>query len=305
MRCAIIGAGITGIAAARQLKELDWEPVLFDKGARPGGRLATRRLTGSSGEEAKFDSGAQFFTIRDASFAASVHPLLEEGVVREWHRGFTNGEEQHPRYCGAAGMNSIIRSWAAGLTIHPAVRVEKIEALGRGWRVMGEDFDAVILTAPVPQSLELIGSPDHAVLGQIAYDRCLAVLAIPVKPVTILGPGSWKAFDDEPIAFIGDNRRKGISIEPAITIHATGTYSLEHWDDPHATAELLHAAGVEASVTYLHRWKFAKATVLHPEHFYREPAGPPLVFAGDAFREPRIEGAVLSGWAAAKAVSGR
>ena len=303
MRCAIIGAGITGIAAARKLKELEWEPVLFDKGERPGGRMATRRLAGPGGEEAKFDSGAQFLTMRDASFAASLHPLLEEGIVREWHLGFTNGDDQQPRYCGAAGMNSIIRSWAAGLTIHPAVRVEKIEAVERGWRVMGEDFDAVILTAPVPQSLELIAAPDHAVLGRVAYDRCLAVLAIPVKPVTILGPGSWKAFDDEPISFIGDNRRKGISIEPAITIHATGAYSLEHWDDPHAVAELLHAAGVEASATYLHRWKFAKATVLHPERCYREPTGPPLVFAGDAFLEPRIEGAVLSGWAAAEAIN--
>ena len=303
MRCAIIGAGITGIAAARKLKELDWEPVLFDKGARPGGRLATRRLAGPSGEEAKFDSGAQYFTVRDASFAASLQPLLDAGVVREWHRGFTSGEDQHPRYCGTGGMNSIIRTWAAGLTIHPAVRVEKVEAVGRGWRVLGEDFDAVILTAPVPQSLELMGTLEHAVLGQVAYDRCLAVLAIPVKPVTILGPGSWRAFDDEPIGFIGDNRRKGISVEPAITIHATAAYSLEHWDDAHATAELLRAAGVEASATYLHRWKFAKATVLHPERCYREPTGPPLVFAGDAFLEPRIEGAVLSGWAAAEAIN--
>ena len=303
MRCAIIGAGITGIAAARKLKELDWEPVLFDKGARPGGRLATRRLAGPSGQEAKFDSGAQFLTMRDASFAASLQPLLDAGVVREWHRGFTSGEDQHRRYCGAVGMNAVAQAWAAGLTIHPAVRVEKIEAVGRGWRVMGEDFDAVILTAPVPQSLELIAAPDHAVLGQVAYDRCLAVLAIPVKPVTILGPGSWRAFDGEPIGFIGDNRRKGISVEPAITIHATAAYSLEHWDDAHATAELLRAAGVEASATYLHRWKFAKATVLHPERCYREPTGPPLVFAGDAFLEPRIEGAVLSGWAAAEAIN--
>jgi predicted NAD/FAD-dependent oxidoreductase len=293
---------MAGIAAARQLKDRDWEPVLFDKGRRPGGRLATRRLSSAEGDEATLDSGAQYFTVREASFANSLHSLMASGVVREWHQGF-GSDLDHPRYCGAKGMNSVAQAWGCGLTIHTDTRVGKIEQVGSGWRVMGEDFDAVILTAPVPQSLELMRQPDHAVLGEIAYDRCLAVLAIPVKPVPILGPGSWKSFDDEPISFVADNRQKGISTAPAITIHASAGYSLEHWDDEGATAELLRAAGVEAHATYLHRWKFARATVIHPERCYREPGGPPLVYAGDGFAAPRIEGAVLSGWAAADAVS--
>lgn len=304
MRCAIIGAGIAGIAAARRLKDLDWEPVLFDKGQRPGGRLATRRLTGPDGAEAKFDSGAQFYTVRDPAFASSLHSLEEAGVVREWHRGYGEAES-HPRYCGAAGMNSIAAAWAAGLTIHTATRIDRLEPAARGWRIQDQEFDAVILTPPVPQSLELIRRPDHPVLGGVVYDRCLAVLAVPLQPVNILGPGGWRAFDEGPISYVADNRRKGISLTPAITIHAGAAYSLEHWDDPAATADLLAEAGVVAETTYLHRWKFAKATVLHPERCYREPAGPPLVFAGDAFLEGRVEGAVLSGWAAADALTAK
>lgn len=304
MRCAIIGAGIAGIAAARKLKELDWEPVLFDKGQRPGGRMATRRLTDPGGTEAKCDSGAQFYTVRDPAFAASLHWLEEAGVVREWHRGY-GVHDSHPRYCGAEGMNSIALAWATGLTIHTATRIENLEPAARGWRIQNQDFDAAILTPPVPQSLELIRQPDHPVLARIAYDRCLAVLAIPLKPVSILGPAGWRAFDEGPISYIADNRRKGISLSPAITIHASAAYSLEHWDDPHAIDNLVAVAGVEAETTYLHRWKFAKATVLHTERCYREPVGPPLVFAGDAFLEGRVEGAVLSGWAAAHAVSAK
>ena len=308
MRCAIIGAGIAGIAAARKLQELDWQPVLFDKGKRPGGRLATRRLSSPEGDEATLDSGAQFITVRDAGFAAQLREWQKSGLVREWHQGLVPSEE-HPRFCGVTGMNDVARAWAAGLTIHTGVQVEKLEAVGRGWRVQGEDFDAAILTAPVPQSLQLIGKAEHPVLSRIAYDRCLAVLAIPVKPVTILGPASWRAFDEGPLSFVADNRRKGISTAPAVTIHASGAYSLEHWDDADATRHLLLEAGVTAHATYFHRWKYSKAKVLHPDRCYREPTGPPLVFAGDAFTEPRVgprvEGAVLSGWAAAHAITGK
>jgi len=303
MRCAIIGAGLAGIAAAHKLKELEWEPVLYDKGQRAGGRMSTRRLTSTEGDEALLDSGAQFFTVRSPAFAAQWHQWHLAGLAHEWRHGVL--EPEHPRYCGTGGMNALIRNWSTGLAIHTGVRVDKLEPIARGWRIQGEDFDAAILTAPVPQSLELIGQPEHPVLARIAYDRCLAVLAIPVKPVTILGPASWRAFDEGPLSFVGDNRRKGISLTPAVTIHASGAYSLEHWDDPQASEHLLREAGVEAQATYLHRWKFAKATVVHPEPCYRQPNGPPLAFAGDGFAAPRVEGAVLSGWAAAHAITGK
>jgi renalase len=54
----IVGAGLTGLSAARHALERGWAPLLVDKGTGPGGRLATRWI----GErEARFDTGAQFF----------------------------------------------------------------------------------------------------------------------------------------------------------------------------------------------------------------------------------------------------
>lgn len=304
MRCAIIGAGIAGIAAARQLKEDDWEPVLFDKGQRPGGRLATRRISSPTGETATLDSGAQYFTVRDPAFAPTLRTWRDTGLAREWQR-CAGASDEHPRYCGPAGMNALARAWSADLTVHTSIRVESLEATARGWRIQGQDFDAAILTAPLPQSLALLGQPEHPVLSRVTYDRCLAVLAIPTAPADLLEGAGWRTFDDGPISFLADNQSKGISATPAITLHSSGAYALEHWDDEHAGDNLLREAGITAHATYLHRWKFAKATVLHPDRYFRQPTGPPLAFAGDGFAEPRVEGAILSGWAAARAISGK
>ncbi|MFN3164316.1 MAG: FAD-dependent oxidoreductase, partial [Pseudohongiellaceae bacterium] len=59
---AIVGAGLAGIAAARQLAPLA-DVTVFEKSRGPGGRMATRRAG-----DFQFDHGAQFFTARTESF---------------------------------------------------------------------------------------------------------------------------------------------------------------------------------------------------------------------------------------------
>ena len=41
---AIIGAGMTGVVCARNLKDAGYETIIFEK-SRGGGRMATRRTT--------------------------------------------------------------------------------------------------------------------------------------------------------------------------------------------------------------------------------------------------------------------
>ena len=79
---AVIGAGLAGIACARRLRAAGLDVGVFDQGRRPGGRLATR-----DGEQAAFDHGAQYFTVRDAGFAELV---AEAAASRK------------PRTCGSA-----------------------------------------------------------------------------------------------------------------------------------------------------------------------------------------------------------
>ncbi len=324
--CLIVGAGMAGLTAARRLQAAGAQVQLLDKGRGVGGRMATRRIAIGEEATAVCDHGAQFFTVRDARFEGIVRGWVAAGVAREWTRGFADvagraREDGHPRYCGIGGMNGIARHLAAGLDVRVSEQVESIALRETGWRVTTRlfpegsrtiDADALLLTPPVPQSLALLAAgqiplPDAAreKLAALRYDPCIAVLAALDAPSRLPFPGAMQ-LNQDPLQWIADNQRKGTSDVPAVTIHATPGFSAANWDAPlEATGEtLLQAAapwiGARAVVTQVHRWRYSQPVALHPEPclFLAEPA--PLLFAGDAFGGPRVEGAVLSGLAAAE-----
>jgi len=112
-----------------------------------------------------------------------------------------------------------------------------------------------------------------------------------------------------PIDWIADNHIKGLSAIPGVTIHATPGYSASHWGEGDDTiaAELLGAAALGAApikgTVQVHRWRYARPTVTHPERCLLAEGMPTLIFAGDAFGGAKVEGAVLAGHAAAAAVT--
>jgi renalase len=119
----------------------------------------------------------------------------------------------------------------------------------------------------------------------------------------------------EPLDWIGDNQRKGISAAPGVTIHSGPQWSREHFktDEAKVTALLLAFAGERLALdlssrlveTSLIRWRYGWVTQPHPEHCLMASEEPSLVFAGDAFGEAKVEGATLSGLAAADHLLGR
>jgi hypothetical protein len=93
-------------------------------------------------------------------------------------------------------------------------------------------------------------------------------------------------------------------------LHPGAAASAALWDEPDedVVAEVLAAAqaftarplvALEHSVQ---RWRYARPSVSHPDRHLVLSGLPPLVLAGDAFGEPKVEGAVRSGASAASAV---
>ncbi len=310
MRVIVVGAGLSGLMAAQSLTRTGHDVTVFDKGRGVGGRLATRRIG-----DATLDHGAQFFTVRSKEFASHVNEWLAVGVVHEWCRGF-DSEDGHPRYAGSKGMSGIAKHLAQGLDVRTSALVFSLERTATGYNVITDDgvahaCDKVLLTAPIPQSFSLmfggaIEMPEE--MRTIDYDRTLGLLAVlDSNNHNVKSPGGMQ-FPDDVFSFIGDNSAKGISGAPALTFHANPEWSREHFD---LELDEIHSLLLTAARPWLgsaqilesqpKKWRFATPKSAWPVAFWIDPSGT-LALAGDAFAGPKMEGAALSGLAAAQAL---
>ena len=308
----VVGAGLSGLSAARALQDAGHEVVVLDKGRGLGGRMATRRITSSDGSIATFDHGAQFFTARDETFTSLVAQWISDDVVREWCRGFGT-DDGHSRYVVNNGMTALTKHLAHGIDVRTSTLVFAVKPCSsdtQQWTVIIDDnsridCDAVVMTCPLPQSYSITVSTGIELPPELLmtdYDRTIGLLAVLNGPSAIPAPGGLQNPDDV-FSWIGDNQAKGISAIPAVTFHANPAWSLAHWDDSldEGQALLTQAAqkylgSANILVSEYKKWRFATPRKIWPESYFAVGS---LVFAGDAFAGPKVEGAVLSGFAAA------
>lgn len=317
---AIIGAGLSGLVAANELRRAGHEVVVLEAGAVPGGRLATRRV-----EHSAADTGAQFFTVRSAEFEAFVAPLLADGLVLEWCRGF-NEVDGYPRFAVRGGMQALAARLAGGLDVRTGTVVQAVGPAegGGGPAAGGRRFDvtigaaggstvlaapAVLLTPPVPVAAGLLAAGGSAValdpaLAALSYHRVLALVVTLDRPSAVPPPGGHQS-SDAAFSFIGDNRQKGISELSSVTFHLNHGLSAQHWDDDddEIAATMLSWAeawlgGATPLEVDLVRWPHSGPLTPWPEAVAE--VAPGLLLAGDAFAGPKVEGAYLSGLAAGR-----
>ena len=308
-RVLIVGAGIAGLTAADTLRRAGVVSVLVDKSRAVGGRMATRTIG-----EARFDHGAQHFSIRSEALAAVTQEWREAGRMHEWYRT-TNLE---PRYVGTGGMRRIPEFLAESLDVRTGIAIERLDLDGAepaGVGTGGERIQAsaFIVTPPVPQTLALlkasrVDTPDatRKALSAIEYRACLAVMMQLDGPSDLAeGHRSEVA---ESIAWMADNAHKGTSATPAITVHSTSRFATnyleanpEDWTDRLIVASQPHLSGRITAATG-HRWRYAEPTTIIEQGCAVLDTRVPVVLAGEVFAGAKIEGAMLSGLAAASSI---
>jgi renalase len=183
-RVAVVGAGLAGLACARALQANGAASVVvLEKSRHVGGRCATLLWRGSV-----VDHGVQFFTLRSAFARDLVRNGLRfgdlgaNGLVRSLAVGaVVRAEDQAPlpisngeRMYHVHGNNRLARRMAEGIDVRFGCSVVDVQPDGhvevaRGEETFTDTFDAVICTAPLPQSAALLdcATPDE-------WDTCFA-----------------------------------------------------------------------------------------------------------------------------------
>lgn len=317
---AVIGAGIAGLACARELRSRGKSVLVFDKGRAPGGRASTRR----EGDLA-FDHGAQYFTARDALFRAQTDRWVRAGLVARWfgavhvlERGVvTEARGEAERFVGVPTMSALAKDLARGIDVRCGVKIESVARASGTWKLISEGttfgpFDALVVTAPAIQTAALVAhlAPSLAERANTACMRpCWAVMLEFAAPLEC---GFDAAFVvDSPLAWIArDSSKPGRAPGERWVLHASSAWTEANLDlTPEQAAVALLAAFTAALGTSIpeprfaraHRWMFALPDPPLAERSIGDDALA-LFAGGDWCGGPRVEGAFSSGLALAERV---
>ena len=321
----VVGAGISGLMAARSLVDRGYSVQVIERGRSVGGRLATRRI----GELGQADLGAQFFTVRSETFRRHVDGWLAENLVYVWGTGWSDGSikrthsDGHPRYVVRDGMNGLAKHLAASLNIVLDRLVTYVGFQNGNWQLRDSDGEtyrgrALLMTPPMPATLELLSASaislhpdDNDQLRRIQFGPCLCGIHEIEGEIDMPEPGAVQNFHSE-VYWVADNHAKGISKSTIITSHANAKFSRQNWDASEAdiirelesSVQPYLKPGANIVSTQLKKWRFSVPLTTYPHEFMFARDLPLLAFAGDAFGgRGRVEGAFVSGVAAGNALA--
>jgi predicted NAD/FAD-dependent oxidoreductase len=292
----IIGAGISGLTAAKNIKEIGLGSVLvLEKSRGVGGRMATRRNFGT-----RFDHGAQFYRLK--SEISKLHQIWTDQKIN--HQWFVSSIGNH--WCGKDGMTALIKSLANNIDIQFEKQIQSIRYDNNCWTLVSNKNEEwtclnLIFTAPLPQALLLL--KDSAInipseLSSIQYTKAL-VLLITLKQKIQSSPQGYKEFIEDDFFSISDQESKGVSSIPALTLTMSADFSEENFDksDEEISKKILDHFTLKYPESVildyeLKKWRYCKATSTATSLF--SEVRPGLFLIGDAFGGSSILGSIRS-----------
>ena len=311
VRIAIIGAGISGLSLGQRLREHGLSPVLFDKGRRPGGRVATRR-----GEQQAFDHGAQYFTVRTPELQRWIERWVAEGRVAPWAGEVVELADDGPRparaedtrWVGTPGMSAVAQGLAEGLDVRVSTRIVSMEAertLRDESDAVHGPFDRVLVTVPPVQATPLLGAAPALAARVSAAELwpCWAVLVTSSASWGLPFTGAFVRRAGSAVAWVARARPVDATTTEGWVLHASAEWSQANLEarPEDVCAQLVRAAEVAigralppAVHVDAHRWRYARPRIAVGEPCLFDP-GSGLGYASDACLDGRVEAAFTAG----------
>ncbi|MED6277661.1 hypothetical protein CHARACLAT_015724 [Characodon lateralis] len=251
-RVLIVGAGLTGSLCAcllrRELRS-KVQVVVWDKARGAGGRMSTSRPSDSTSHSA--DLGAQYITATPAyaqSHSNFYTELLSAGLLRplDCHIEGLQHKEGNKDYVTPLGTCSVVKHFLSesGADLYLEYHVTGLYYRGGSWEVErnggSEKFDAVILTMPVPQILQLQGDLGNLLSVQqreqlegVRYSSRFAI-ALFFSPDVVFS-FTWGAryvIDSHCIRYIAvDNKKRSTDapgLGPSLVVHTSVPFGQEN-----------------------------------------------------------------------------
>ncbi|MCG8348087.1 MAG: FAD-dependent oxidoreductase, partial [Chloroflexales bacterium] len=256
---AIVGAGMSGLAAARLLAQNGLRCTIYEKSRGVGGRAATRRV-----DDCIFDHGAQYVKAPSSTLhnlvmnSADPDGFPPEDIRRPvWVFDAAGtiaegdpAQNSDPKWSWRSGVTALGKTLATGLTIRFETSVARLARANSAQQYalfnndgIALDFaDAVLLTPPAPQTAAILGASDIDSdlrqlfvneLSGVTYRRCISItFACARRPVL-----PWYALVNtdrqHPISWLAcEHDKAGHAPDPIalLTAQMSHEWSVAHWD---------------------------------------------------------------------------
>ncbi|GAA3934045.1 hypothetical protein GCM10022277_33300 [Litoribacillus peritrichatus] len=278
MNCdvAVIGAGLSGLVAAKRLQDEGLRVACFEKARGSGGRLSSKRLVTEQGLNISFDLGCSAVTATTDVFKKQLETWAEDHVVSPW----LSVGEALPQYVGVPRNSSITRNLVDQLNVSFGVKVTRVSREGDRWvcyQNMGDELVPVssskylIISAPPEQTFDLLPI-DNSLRSLVSKSRSLPQWVLMIATDTSRGD---KFRSLSPMSF--PSSVSGMSLESSKPnretpehinvwqVQASTDWSRQRTDWlPDAVAKSLIAdlettigESVHVIATYVHRWLYS------------------------------------------------
>ncbi|MBS1717237.1 MAG: FAD-dependent oxidoreductase [Armatimonadetes bacterium] len=321
MKVAVIGAGVSGLAAARTLHQGGAEVVVFEKSGKVGGRVATRKVG-----DFVFDTGASSIVPRGLALQSvllnelpqdELHLIQKPIYIFENHHISVgdHARNSQPRYTYINGNATLPNLLVDGLDIRLNTSVETIEKADDGFAVLDTKFDRVVTATPIPQAAPLLwGIGETRPFANSSFRSCLSILLGFTKEFEQMPP-FHALLDPEgrnPLGWLSIESVKSPNRAPngctAIVAQLNAPFSKTHFEDADdkivewtldSMARVIGPGWAEPTVKEVKRWKYSQPEGLASFESVNKP-GSKVVIAGDGLLGGRVEQAYQSGLRAAQ-----